>query len=181
MGVVIPTTDHERFPNTDLVKRADWVRSHLTPSELQAAQLPRVIPDRRRPVSKPESWYARPDLLAQALALGQAQMGQKTKVYQWLNRPNPHWGNTAPLDMLEAGGWRYQGDRLHACLGRRRSNKTNGSHMSHIHHECELERHMVEQLVASGWQVGDASTYDKARALYPADVLTWLQSSQPQA
>lgn len=53
--------------------------------------------------------------------------------------------------------------------------------MSHIHHECELERHIVEQLVASGWQVGDASTYDKARALYPADVLTWLQNSQPQA
>lgn len=106
VGVVIPTTDHERVPNNDLVKRADWVRSHLTPSELQAAQLPRVIPDRRRPVSKPESWYARPDLLAKALALGQAQMGQKAKVFQWLNRPNPHWGNVAPLDMLEAGDTR---------------------------------------------------------------------------
>lgn len=28
--------------------------------------------------------------------------------------------------------------------------------MSHIHHECELERHIVEQLAASGWQVGES-------------------------
>ena len=53
--------------------------------------------------------------------------------------------------------------------------------MSHIHHECELERHIVEQLAASGWQVGTSSAYDKARALYPEDVLTWLQRSQPAA
>lgn len=53
--------------------------------------------------------------------------------------------------------------------------------MSHIHHECELERHIVEQLAASGWQVGDPTQYDKARALYPADVVTWLQCSQSQA
>lgn len=53
--------------------------------------------------------------------------------------------------------------------------------MSQIHHECELERHIVEQLAASGWQVGATAGYDKARALYPADVVTWIQSSQPQA
>lgn len=53
--------------------------------------------------------------------------------------------------------------------------------MSKIHHECELERHIVEQLAASGWQVGDPGQYDKARALYPADVVTWLQCSQAQA
>lgn len=106
VGVVIPTTDHDRVPNTDLVKQADWVRTHITLAELQAAQLPRVIPDRRRPVSKPTSWYARPDLLEQALALGQAQLGQQAKVFQWLNRPNPHWGEVAPLDLLEAGDTR---------------------------------------------------------------------------
>lgn len=103
VGVVIPTTDHERIPNTDLIKQADWVRSHITLAELQAAQLPRVIPDRRHPVSKPTSWYTRPDLLEQALVLGQAQLGQRTKVFQWLNRPNPHWANATPLDLLEAG------------------------------------------------------------------------------
>ncbi|WP_374259069.1 type I restriction endonuclease subunit R [Aquabacterium sp.] len=53
--------------------------------------------------------------------------------------------------------------------------------MSHIHHECELERHIVEQLAASGWQVGDPGQYDKACALYSTDVVAWLQCSQPQA
>ncbi|WP_044527713.1 type I restriction endonuclease subunit R [Herbaspirillum sp. B65] len=53
--------------------------------------------------------------------------------------------------------------------------------MSLIHHECELERHIVEQLEASGWKVGDPAAYDKARALYPADVVTWLKSSQETA
>lgn len=37
--------------------------------------------------------------------------------------------------------------------------------MNHIHHECELARHTVEQLAASGWQVGDPGQYDKLRAL----------------
>jgi site-specific DNA recombinase len=27
--------------------------------------------------------------------------------------------------------------------------------MNHLHHECELERHIVEQLAASGWHVVD--------------------------
>lgn len=103
VGVVIPTTDHERIPNADLVERADWVRTHITPKELGAAQLPRVIPDRRRPIAKPESWYARPDLLQQALLLGEAELGQKSKVFQWLVKPNRHWNNEAPLDLLEAG------------------------------------------------------------------------------
>lgn len=53
--------------------------------------------------------------------------------------------------------------------------------MNHIHHECELERHVVEQLKASGWQVGDPSGYDKARALYPEDIISWLKSSQESA
>lgn len=53
--------------------------------------------------------------------------------------------------------------------------------MSKIHHECELERHIVEQLVASGWLVGESVAYDRARALYPEDVTGWLQESQPQA
>lgn len=53
--------------------------------------------------------------------------------------------------------------------------------MSHIHHECELERHIVEQLAAAGWLVGKSASYDAARALYPDDVLGWLEESQPQA
>ena len=53
--------------------------------------------------------------------------------------------------------------------------------MSHIHHESELERHIVEQLTAAGWRVGKSTDYDRARALYPEDVLGWLTDSQPQA
>ena len=53
--------------------------------------------------------------------------------------------------------------------------------MSQIHHECELERYIVDQLAASGWLVGQSVDYDRARALYPADVMAWLQESQPEA
>lgn len=53
--------------------------------------------------------------------------------------------------------------------------------MSHIHHECELERHIVEQLQAAGWLVGKTAGYDAARGLFPDDVLGWLEESQPQA
>ena len=53
--------------------------------------------------------------------------------------------------------------------------------MSQIHHECELERHIVEQLAEAGWLVGKSSGYDQVRALFPADVIGWLQESQPQA
>lgn len=53
--------------------------------------------------------------------------------------------------------------------------------MNHIHHECELERHIVEQLQAGGWYVGKSAGYDAARALFPEDVLGWLEDSQPQA
>ena len=53
--------------------------------------------------------------------------------------------------------------------------------MNQIHHECELERHIVAQLAAAGWLVGTSDAYDRARALYPEDVTGWLQESQPQA
>lgn len=53
--------------------------------------------------------------------------------------------------------------------------------MSQIHHECELERHIVEQLTAAGWLLGKSTGYDQARALFREDVIGWLQTSQPQA
>lgn len=53
--------------------------------------------------------------------------------------------------------------------------------MSKIHHECELERYIVEQLAVAGWQVGDSTGYDRTRALYPEDVLAWVEASQPEA
>ncbi len=53
--------------------------------------------------------------------------------------------------------------------------------MSHIHHECELERHIVEQLEAAGWLVGKSADYDAARALFPMDVIGWLDDTQKPA
>ena len=53
--------------------------------------------------------------------------------------------------------------------------------MSQIHHECELERRIVEQLTAAGWLLGKSTDYDQSRALYSEDVIGWLQTSQPQA
>lgn len=102
VGLVVPTRDHQRPPNRDLTRHAHWVRSHITPSELQAAQLPRVIPAARNPVLKPDSWYARPDLLEQALALACVEKGSRSKAFQWLETPNPHWNGSKPIELLES-------------------------------------------------------------------------------
>lgn len=103
VGLVIPTTDYKRMPNADLTKHAHWVRRQITLKEMQSCQLPRVIADRKRPISKPDSWYARPDLLARAIKLGVEQLGARSKVFQWLNSPNEYWEDQLPLDLLEAG------------------------------------------------------------------------------
>lgn len=103
IGLVIPTTDHERVPNADLVKYAHWVRKHVTEAELKAAQLPRVVAgDSRRPAIKPDSWFARPDLLQRALELGTAELGSRSKAFHWLGKPNSHYDGRTPLDLLES-------------------------------------------------------------------------------
>ena len=102
IGLVVPTRDRQRPPNRDLTRHAHWVRSHITVAELKAAQLPRVIPAARHPVLKPDSWYARPDLLAQALALACVEKGSRSKAFQWLETPNPHWNGAKPIDLLES-------------------------------------------------------------------------------
>jgi type I restriction enzyme R subunit len=55
--------------------------------------------------------------------------------------------------------------------------------MSNLHKEINLEDEVCEYLASSGWlyEVGDAAAYDRARALFPADVLAWLQVTQPKA
>lgn len=102
IGLVIPTTDHERVPNAELAKYAHWVRTHITGVELASAQLPRVVAaGSRRPAIKPDSWFARPDLLHQVLKLGEVQLGSRSKVFQWLGKSNPHYEGRTPLDLLE--------------------------------------------------------------------------------
>ena len=55
--------------------------------------------------------------------------------------------------------------------------------MGALHEEITFETEVCDHLGAHGWryQLGDAQTYDRARALFPADLVAWLQETQPQA
>ncbi len=56
-----------------------------------------------------------------------------------------------------------------------------------IHKESQFETDICNHLGAHGWLYappggeGDAKGYDTARALFPADLLAWVQATQPQA
>ena len=52
-----------------------------------------------------------------------------------------------------------------------------------LHKEISFEDEICEHLAAHGWLYaeGDAAAYDRARALFPADVVAWVQATQPQA
>ncbi len=52
-----------------------------------------------------------------------------------------------------------------------------------LHKEVSFEDEVCEHLAAHGWLYaeGDAAGYDRARALFPADVLAWVQATQPKA
>ena len=51
------------------------------------------------------------------------------------------------------------------------------------HNEIKFEEDICHHLAAHGWLYaeGDAKGYDTPRAIYPADVLAWVQATQPQA
>ena len=52
-----------------------------------------------------------------------------------------------------------------------------------LHKEINFETEICEHLAANGWLYaeGDAAGYDRARALFPADVLAWVQATQPKS
>ena len=52
-----------------------------------------------------------------------------------------------------------------------------------LHTEINFEDDICNHLGANGWlyELGDAANYDSARALYPADVVAWVQASQPKS
>ena len=116
IGVVIPTTNHERIPNTELAETAHWVRTHITHKELAACQLPRVIPGRKATV-KPESWYARPDLLQQVLDRAIPVRGDRGKAFKWMEQPNIHLDGLRPIDLVETeNGTQQVLDYIHDWL-----------------------------------------------------------------
>ena len=52
-----------------------------------------------------------------------------------------------------------------------------------LHKEISFETEICQYLADHGWLYaeGDAANYDRARAIYPADVLAWVQATQPKA
>ena len=52
-----------------------------------------------------------------------------------------------------------------------------------LHKEIEFEKDICAHLAAHGWLYveGDAADYDRARALFPADLIAWIQQTQPKA
>lgn len=54
--------------------------------------------------------------------------------------------------------------------------------MSH-HKEIEFENDICNHLAAHGWEYAadDAARYDRARALFPEDVVAWVRQAQPKA
>jgi type I restriction enzyme R subunit len=52
-----------------------------------------------------------------------------------------------------------------------------------LHKEISFEIEICEHLAAHGWLYAesDAANYDRARALFPADAIAWVQATQPKA
>ena len=52
-----------------------------------------------------------------------------------------------------------------------------------LHKEISFEVEICEHLAGSGWLYaeGEASGYDRARTLFPADVVAWVKATQPRA
>ncbi len=52
-----------------------------------------------------------------------------------------------------------------------------------VHKEISFEVEICDHLAAHGWLYadGDAASHDRARALFPADVIAWVQATQPTA
>ena len=46
------------------------------------------------------------------------------------------------------------------------------------HQERHFEEYVVAQLQMQGWRVGDTKRYDTERALYPDDLVAWLEATQ---
>ncbi len=64
--------------------------------------------------------------------------------------------------------------------GRQRSGRAASMN---LHKEISFETEVCQYLGSHDWLYADsdAATYDRARALFPADVIAWMQSTQPKA
>lgn len=46
--------------------------------------------------------------------------------------------------------------------------------------ELTFQNHIIDELKAQGWLVGTTNAYDRERALYPEDLVSYVQDSQPE-
>lgn len=99
IGLVVPSRDPRRTPNTELAELSHWTRNHIADAELAAAQLPRVIPGRRVTI-KPLSWFERPDLVERAVAMTAEVTGGRGAAFQWLEAPHLELDGSRPIDLL---------------------------------------------------------------------------------
>lgn len=100
LGLVIPSDSESRRPNTALTEQAHWTVSAINENQLKASQLPRVIPGRKA-TTKPISWYAQPILLQKAIDLAIPICGNRSKVFKWMDTPNPYLNNDIPIELME--------------------------------------------------------------------------------
>lgn len=58
-----------------------------------------------------------------------------------------------------------------------------GPRLMAIHNEIEFENDICDHLAAHGWLYAekDASNYDRQLALFPSDVIAWVQQTAPDA
>jgi len=57
MGLVLPRREEEkRSPNRTLSAVAHWTRNAISNGELEAAQLPGLVPTHKKPAIKPDYW-----------------------------------------------------------------------------------------------------------------------------
>src|SRR5262245_21443699 len=51
-----------------------------------------------------------------------------------------------------------------------------------LHKEINLEKEICEYLGTTGWLYAEGATakYDRARALFPEDLLAWVETTQPK-
>lgn len=55
--------------------------------------------------------------------------------------------------------------------------------MSNLHKEINFENDLCNHLSANGWLYaeGAAASYSRGHALFPEDVIAWVQATQPKA
>lgn len=57
IGLILPLRENKKRPaNAQLSKNVHWTRKYLLNTELAAAQLPTMIPTKKKPIFKPDYW-----------------------------------------------------------------------------------------------------------------------------